>query len=306
MIKKILLAVVAISLGTSLFSQAGSFVNIPTDAKTIGMGSTYIALENTSSIFGNLASNALSDQRLGVSVNYRPWLNNISSDYNLSSMTAYVGLHPKSSFAFGFKKYSMPGYSITDNAGNTSGNYNPSESSWSVGYAYKVNLHSAVSLSLQFLQSDLGSGNTANTVLLDIGYKSKYKDLSYGIVAKNIGPEIKFPQTSTALPLTIGAGIYYSFHKINQHQLLAAVDVSYLAINDYNGTNAGVGLEYLYRNTLALRSGYNLINEELGISSFSLGAGVKIKGVYLDVSWLLGDHALKNNFSFSCAFGLYK
>lgn len=306
MIKKTLTILIFAVGYSNAFSQAGSFLAIPLDAKSVAMGNTYIARENNNSFFTNIAASSLSNKKLELNINNRPWLNESSSNYNLFSLSGYYSIDTKSSLAVGFKKYSIPSYSITDDNGNSDGTYTPFEQTFGIGYAYNLSDKTALSISIQYLQSELGEDYNASTVFFDLGYKSSYKNLDYGFMIRNIGPELKFDEQSNSLPLSIGGGINYPIELQEKHKLTTSLDISRLSIDSESGIHSGIGLQYAYNNLLSLRTGYSYYDETIGISALSIGGGANYKGFDVDFSWLLTNNLLQNNYAISCSWNLFK
>ncbi len=290
----------------SLFSQAGSYVTNLTDARSVAMGNTYIALDNNNFVYSNLAANSLSNAKFGLNVSYRPWINDLSDNYNLMGANAYYSIDNKSSLAIGFKDFTMPSYNVTDDNGNSTGTYQPKETSFSLGYAYKFTDKTAVSLTLQYLESDLYDTYNASTVLFDLGFKSSYNHLSYGIIVKNLGMKLKFDDESVSVPMTAGGGIAYNEDLNYKNNINMAVDFANITTDEESGFSAGVGAEYTYDHMFSLRAGYHFVDESIGLKALSVGAGVNIKGAQIDFGYLISDNAMNNNFNISCSFKIDK
>lgn len=95
----------------------------------------------------------------------------------------------------------------------------------------------------------------------------------------NLGPGIQFASMEP-LPLVANGGIAFTPLAIPSHQLTLAADISYEA-ND--GTQRyGVGAEYWYEKTFALRAGY-LANSQ--VEGFSAGAGIRFSFIQLDYAF---------------------
>jgi len=304
--RKLLMLLVGVVMYNNLFSQAGSFSAVSLDARSVAMGNTYIAGSSGNAIFTNLAANSLNDHKLDFNLSYRPWIEDLSSDYNLGSVSAYYSINTKNSLAIGAKRYKQPTYIITDDNGNINGDYSPCEYLIALGYAYNVSEKTAFSLSMNYLKSDLGEDFNASTIFFDLGYKSSYKKLNYGVVIKNLGSKLKFDDNSSQLPLTFAGGVGYNKTLSINHTLNASLDVAHITIDSNSGISSGVGLEYQYKNKVALRTGYHIMDESIGLNTYSLGLGVKLLGASLDFSWLMADNALKNNYSISCSWSLFK
>ncbi len=305
-IKRILTACIAIYACTNIFSQAGSFVSIPLDTRSVAMGSTYLATDHSNAIYTNLAANSINDKALDISISYRPWVSELSDDYNIFSVSAFYSLSHKHKIAIGYRGFNLPEYTIWDNSGNNSSSFSPMEYTFDLGYAYKLNENSALSASLHYLNSEYGQGYDANTIIFDLGFKSKFKDLDYGIMVKNLGSDLKFDDGSVALPLTIGAGLGYSKELSTSNTLNCNLDISHISeANNASGIGGGLGLEYQYNSMLSLRTGYQFMDKSIGLNYYSLGGGIKLGGLSCDFAYLVSDNALKNNYSISLSWTLF-
>ncbi len=56
----------------------------------------------------------------------------------------------------------------------------------------------------------------------------------------------------------------------------------------------------------SLRAGYHFIDESIGLSALSVGAGLNIKGAQFNFGYLISDNAMNNNFNISCSFEIGK
>ncbi len=304
--KKIIILSIILFVSSAAYSQAGSFLTIPVNARSVAMGQTYIGQESSSAVYTNLAASGLSTKSVELDANYRSWLNGLTSGYNLLGVNGYFTVGNKGAFAVGFTNYTTPGYTVTDDNGAIEGEYNPKELSFALGYAYKLSNDMALSLSMKYMESDLAQNYKANSVAFDFGFSGKYNHLTYGAVVKNLGPSLKFDSEDVPLPLTIGAGVAYKYLVSDAHQVNAAFDMAHLTIDDNSGLTTSVGLEYEYLQMVALRAGYHFTDDQVELSALSLGAGVKLKNTQLNFSWLMADNALDNNYNISLVFNLHK
>ncbi len=296
----------ALFICANIFSQAGSFISIPLDTRSVSMGNTYVTGAHSNAIYTNLAASSLSNKKLELGFTYRPWIQDLSDDYSITSFSAMFALNNKHHIALGTRNYSLPSYSITDDNGNLSDTYEPKEYSIDLGYAYSLSDKTALSVSVHYIDADYGESYTANTFGVDLGFKSSYKNLEYGAMIRNLGSDLEFENSTSELPLTIVAGVGYTKSLLDKHHLAANIDLANVSYNDESGMTAGLGLEYSYKTYLALRSGYFYADEAIGLETFTLGCGVKLAGISIDFAWLNSDNALNSNYSISCSWALFK
>lgn len=306
-LKTLLIVGFAMALPTYTFAQAGSFLSIPLDSKSISLGSTFAASANNNAIFTNFAANSLDSSKLNISLSYRPWMSESSDSYTIGSFSAAYAINSKHHISIGARKYTYPSYLVTDDNGNTSGEYSPKESSIGIGYAYRLSNKTALSATINYISSDLADAYDANTFSIDLGFKSSYKNLNYGLMLRNLGSELDFGDYSVELPTSLTAGISYSKLVAANHKFTASTDASYISTaDDESGFANGLGMEYQYKEKVAFRTGYYHVDEAIGLDYFSLGCGTKLGGFSFDFAWLLSNNALKNDYSLSCSWNLYK
>ncbi|GAF03932.1 PorV/PorQ family protein [Saccharicrinis fermentans] len=305
MIKKIVISSVLSLMYMTCLSQSASFLTIPLSAKTSALGNTYIAQDNNASIYSNLSAAHLSPQKFALAINYRPWLNATTNDDHLSDISLFYSVNDKNSIALGYKKYNMHTYKTSDDQGNYTGSYDPFEFTFGFGYAHNIGTASALSLSINYLKSNLGQNYSAHTFFFDLGFKSTYEQIDYGLVIRNLGSQLTFDQGSSQLPLSIGGGLAYPLTIYEKHNVTSSLDISYISANQHKGLYSGVGLQYQYNKLLALRCGYRYFDNNIGVSAFTLGGGLHHKGLSFDVAWLISDSILKNNFTVSCVYNLF-
>ncbi len=216
-IKRIFTVCIALYVCTNIFSQAGSFISIPLDTRSLAMGSTYMATDHNNAIYTNLAANSISNKTFDVSFSYRPWISEQSDDYNIFAISTFYSLNSKHKLAIGYRGFNLPEYTISDNNGNNTGSFSPREYTFDLGYAYKLSSNTAVSASFHYLKSEYGQGYDANSVFFDLGFKSNYKGLNYAVMVRNLGSDLKFDDGDVALPLTFGAGLGYNIEFNTNH-----------------------------------------------------------------------------------------
>ena len=300
MIRSIFVVCLFIIMGIHLSAQPGSILSVPVDTRSVSLGNTFLTSSSSNGIYTNMAAYALEDNKIDVGYNYRPWINNISDGYSFNSYSAGYSAGFKHYFSIGYKKFTKPDFDLTDDNGNILGSYSPQDYSIGLGYAYKLNATSAFSVAFNYVNSDLSKDYSANTFYVDLGFKSKFKQLDYGVMARNLGPKLSYPKSESALPLTFAAGVGYTKNLLEDHSVRGQFDASYInGDENEKGQTLGLGLEYAYLSRFNVRTGYFNSHEDVGISFYSLGGGVRLGGFCIDLAYLIADNALKNNYSLS-------
>ena len=63
--------------------------------------------------------------------------------------------------------------------------------------------------------------------------------------------------------------------------------MGYQFVKDYSGVMVGAGAEYLFNNMVAVRGGYHFADDAIGASYVSVGVGLCMSIVGVDVAYLI-------------------
>ena len=156
------------------------------------------------------------------SLNYSPWLRNVTDDMSLSYVAGYGKIGQRSALAGSLMYFDMGNIDYRDGANNANGNFNPKEYALTVSYGQKLSDHFGVGLSTRYIRSNLvgayGSNDAApgNALAVDLGaYYAKdatigtgIYNLAFGASIQNIGNKIVYrnPLTPSFLPTNLKLG----------------------------------------------------------------------------------------------------
>lgn len=153
-----------------------------------------------------------------------------------------------------------------------------------IGYGFKISkfLLGAV---LKYAYTDV-FGISTHSPFLDIGTIFEVvKNLKVGLVLKNAGFIISKDLANDTIPFVyeIGLGYNYSLNKKNSFNVFVA---SGGALDE--NLSFKIGSEYDYNETVFLRAGYTLNNEDnLSFTKgLNLGTGVKLGDLRVELGWL--------------------
>jgi hypothetical protein len=123
------------------------------------------------------------------------------------------------------------------------------------------------------------SGVTAGSFMFDVGlFTGLYDKLSFGIVAKNMGQDIKFDRENESLPQAFEFGFGWETLK---DKLIIAADF-HKPKNENLYTTAG--LEYRLTNIFLMRVGYRAnVDEGPGINA---GFSILLNKIKIDYAWV--------------------
>lgn len=274
------------NLGTS----GAQFLKLDVDARVVGLGGANAAVaRGAMALYYNPAGIADLDDN-SIAFSYTDWIADIKYNY-----LAYARPLP------GFGKIGVHVAVLTmddmerttlqqpDGTGEMFG-----ANSWVVGIsnAHQLTNRFAFGVTAKYIRekiSELSSGSVA----FDFGtvYYTAFRTLRIAMSTRNFGQDTKFGGTeleepfdhdndptttpvqvrmnteSHPLPLSFRLGVAYDFEFDEDNKLLAALD-------GYNtrdrGQQASLGLEYSWRDQLAVRAGYKMRTDEEGIA---LGGG---------------------------------
>jgi hypothetical protein len=274
------------NLGTS----GAQFLKIDVDARVVGLGGANVAFsKGAMALYYNPAGIANMEKR-SLAFSYTDWISDIKYNYfayetpvqGFGNMGVHVGV------------LTMGDMEVTtldqpDGTGETFG-----ANSWVVGVsnAYQLTNRFSFGVTAKYIREQI-SELSSNAIAFDFGtlYYTGFKTLRIAMSTRNFGTDTKFdgkelettfdednnPSTapilikkqtqSQPLPLIFRLGVAYDFEFNEYSKLMAALD-------GYNtrdrGQQASLGLEYSWRDRLAVRAGYKMRTDEEGLA---LGAG---------------------------------
>ncbi len=220
-----------------------------------------------------------------------------------------------------------------DAYGNQTGTFSASDLAWVIGASRKV-YDFRIGANFKFINSNIAGYNSFSAGALDIGgsYQSRDRSFTAGMVFKNIGVQFSkySSQTERApLPFEVQTGLSYKFEHMPLRISVTGINLEsprmiYKDPNpkieyDLAGNEIKIksqvadnifrhivfGGEFLLSRNFNLRMGYNhqrrqeLKSEsKAGMSGFSFGFGIKIKGFQFDYAYS-NYHAIGGTNSFT-------
>jgi len=309
------------NLGTS----GAQFLKMDVDARVVGMGGANVAFsQGAMALYYNPAGIANMEKR-SLAFSYTDWVSDIKYNYlaYAAPISGFgnIGVH--------VAVLSMGNMDVTtldqpEGTGETFG-----ANSWVVGIsnAYQLTNRFSFGVTAKYIRQKI-SELTSGAVAFDIGtlYYTGFRTLRIAMATRNFGTDTKFDgkelettfdeddnpstapilikkeTTADPLPLSFRLGVAYDFEFNEQNKLMAALD-------GYNtrdrGQQASLGLEYSWRNRLAVRAGYKMRTDEEGVA---LGAGydfeiprfgtIGINYAWADLGRLQNAHRFSLNMTF--------
>ena len=266
------------NLGTS----GAQFLKLDVDARVVGMGGANAAVtRGAMALYYNPAGIANMDKQ-SLAFSYTDWIADIKYNYlayeTPISGFGNVGVHVAVLTMGDMEKTTLD---QPEGTGEMFG-----ANSWVAGIssAHQLTNRFSFGVTAKYIREKI-SELSSDAIAFDFGtlYYTGYKSLRIAMSTRNFGTDAKFDGTeletsfdqdnnpSTApvlirlkteshpLPLSFRLGVAYDFEFNEQCKLLAALD-------GYNtrdrGQQASLGLEYSWRDRLALRAGYKMRADE--------------------------------------------
>jgi len=283
-----------------------SFLRIAADARAAGMGDTGVA--TSADVFSqqwNAAKYPFSDTKFGVGISYTPYLTSLTNDMALLNLNYFNKINNRSTFAIGLRYFNYGETVFKTDEYDPGQVVKPYELALEGSYALKLSNSFSMAVSGRYIRSDLKlqeadpNGKAANSFAVDLSGFYQSNEITFqsfqgvwraGFNLSNLGPKLNYSNNSGAesvLPsnLKIGGGFDFIFD--NENKLGTSLELNQSLAKGTGELTTGLGLEYLYKNAFALRTGYFNDSDEMGnLNFFSFGAGFAIKKLKFDVSYL--------------------
>jgi hypothetical protein len=285
---------------SSSFGQAVPFLNAFSDTRTAAMGNAGYALPSPFGAHRNTAA-IIADNAptTAVAISYLLWQpqNANTSLLNAGGYTQFKNW----GLAAGFRSNSLPTIEKTDEQGNVTGTFSPSEYVAEVGLGCKINSLLSAGAAFRYLSSDMGGEKKGIAMAADISMLYSNGNISAGIGISNIGSKITYDLTEYVLPARLNAGGAYRYSIDDKHALTGIADAAYQLSSGYTGLAVGIGAEYTYNHLLSMRTGYHLENSAMGASYATLGCGVHLSAFEFGFACIIAgnNHVMRQTMMFS-------
>lgn len=264
--------------------ESAAFLKIGVGARALGMGGAYTAVaEDVSAIAWNPAGLAgLSKTEFGAT----------HAELFANTRYDFLGLARPTRFGTwgaGAAYLSQGKLEGRDEAGKAVGNFDASDLALQLSYASRLPWGIGLGGNVKYVDSRVGDEG-ARTFAVDIGGMYQLGPLGpgtpqLGLAVQNLGPGMRFLDTTSPLPLTLAVGAAYRLPV----GIILAVDYRHRPYGPVS--DVSVGTEYAILSAFALRAGYGTarsINGErgslAGLNGFAAGFGVRFYSLGLDYS----------------------
>lgn len=257
---------------------AMEFAARPIDPVSFALGGT--------SAFHSAAARVQKEMKMDVALYAMPWSTRTSKEFDLGADLFFkAGKHFGLGVDFGMglgQKYVI----YTGIGTQSKQTFTPMDMRVGLNLAYDILPYLSLGASVRYLHSKIADKSNLQAVGADFMLAGHAAGFRYAAGVTNIGSKVKDSAKQTwPIPAaaTIAAGYDHAFGK---HTIGASLQGDLFF---KGGIRAGAGAQYAYNDLVFARFGYSYGGKTVLPSYFSLGAGVKFKGVYLDVAAMIGD-----------------
>ncbi|MBR5299871.1 MAG: PorV/PorQ family protein [Bacteroidales bacterium] len=251
--------------------------------------------------FNNAAAIPFADAKMDVAAGYAMWQPTAVNSSIVNVAGAYNS-NGKLGVALGFSYGMNPEYNITDASGAVKGTFKPSDMQINAGLAYRFIPALSIGANVGYATSSLAEGYSYGTVTADVFLMSQFSDFKVAAGVSNIGGTIKSASGAEfCLPGSIALGLGYDKEFAEKHAVNVNVDADYF----FSGwLAASFGAGYTFNDLVSFRAGYRYGGESPIPSFASVGAGVKVAGVKIDLAYLLAgaDSPMKNTLALGLGY----
>jgi hypothetical protein len=196
--------------------------------------------------YWNPSKLAFSDDNIGFSLSFTPWLRQLVSDVNLAYVAGYLRLKSSQTIGASLRYFSMGEIQLTDQNGTDLATIKPNEFALDFSYSRKLSDYFSGGVALRYIRSDLSGGIGMNTYVpgnafssdvsffynRDISKDDNKKMLSAGINFSNIGSRISYDNGSTKeyLPANLKLGGSYSLELNSFNSFAFSLDFNKLMV----------------------------------------------------------------------------
>jgi hypothetical protein len=231
----------------NVVTSAVPFLRISPDARSGGMGDVGIAISpDANANFANIARTPFASSKIGVGVNYTPWLRDLSvNDVFLASLAGYYKFDDQQALSLSMRYFKLGSIQFTDALGNDLQTYNPREFAVDLGYSRKLSSKWGIGIAVRYINSNLANGSfggqtykAGSSVAGDLhiyhhGAKENGQGLNWGLTLSNLGSKISYSSDATQkdyIPANLGVGLAYTKVFDEANKVTIALDLNKLLV----------------------------------------------------------------------------
>lgn len=282
-------------------SEAMAFGRVTHDPVAAAMGGAGVASVTDAAYasYRNAAAIPYYDGTLDIGAGYQLWQ---ASGTGYMNLAGAWNVNDRFGIAAGFTYGMGKNYDIYDAGGFVTGSFAPSEMQANIGLGWRFLPWLSLGANVKYLSNTLAEGHSYSAISSDIFLMSRLNDLSLALGVSSLGSRVesttgaKFSQPTS---LTFGAGYLAEFAEDHSVEVLLDADW-YLA----GALSASLGAEYCWNRMVSVRAGYRYGGKSVIPSYASVGAGIKLIGISLNLAYLIasGDSPMQNTLTFGLGY----
>jgi hypothetical protein len=292
---------------------------------------------DANSVFYNQAKLPFAQKKSGVGATYTPWLKEVADNMYLATLTGYHQLDDMQTVSASLRYFNAGDVTMVDYGGNKLQTVRPREMAFDLGYSRKLSDKIGLGAAVRYISSKLATGSinginykAGHAVAADLslfynGADDKSRGWTAGVSLSNLGSKIGYTNDANSkdfLPANFGIGAAYTEVWNDDNKMTFALQVDKLLVPktplsqeempayrdksvvagwfdsfDNNALQLAFGTEYIFKDQLYLRLGYNSKSYSYGNWQYvTAGAGVRFNMAMVNFSYLVptGDKVNRN------------
>lgn len=283
-------------------STSGQFLRIGISARAVGMGEAFVAVaDDASAIFYNPAG-LVNIRARDLMLTHIEWPAGIN--YEFGGLVWRVSSNSAIGLSFSNLYTDEMRVRTPLRPEGTGETFYSSNYTLALSYAQYLTDRFSFGVNLRYLRLSLMTGIfTEDTWAVDVGalYQTGFRRFNIGIAIRSFGPNVRFVNESYALPTNFTLGVTADLLESDEHRVTTGVEWAKPAATE---EVANLGVEYVFKDMLALRGGYKI---NYDAESWSLGVGVilPVANLRVRVDYAYSDFGFLNctqRFSLGIAF----
>jgi hypothetical protein len=270
------------------------FLKLPSNARATAIGNAQVPLAQGALSISYNPAGILSVKTISFGGTYNAWFADITHSFT----SVAVNLNEWGTIGAGVTVLTTDDMIVTTPAfpEGTGELFKATDYAFTVSYARQISEEFGIGISGKYIKSFLYNDELkASSVAFDIGslYDIPILRTRLGISLNNLGKDMTYINEQYSLPTALRFGARATIHQEENHLVYGVVQVSRPNDSDeqYN-----VGIEYVFQDFLALRTGYrfNYDTENwsggLGINLSTIGVDGTLDYAYTNYKFLPGTH----------------
>ena len=306
-LKPVILAAAAMLLAVMpSFAQGGGdampFARIDRNPANAGLGfaGAASASDIAWSSFSNSAIIPFFDRTFDAAASVQLWAPDGAKSTIINAGAGYR-VNDRIGFGIGFATQSYQSYETVDDYGVQTGSFTPKALVVNGGMGIRFADAVSVGANFRYLRQTVTDAKTLDAFAADVMlYYKPVPEAGIAAGVVSVGTKVKSVSGKTYdLPASAKLAGDYTF-RFQENAIKAVADLDYFFAGDFS---AAGGLQYSYNDLFFLRGGYHYGKEDSVLPSFAtLGAGIKISGVKVDVAWLTANKDLGNTITIGLGY----